>query len=307
MNDGMAGITSLDSVKKKRFLRIAHRLILAHEQIHRSFHARPIQQDVFAEVDAIFAWSVVTCSYSGIEQTMKCLLQMQDNYVDKQPYEGGDRHHHIGKLFKKLTDKEKSVLRVSFNIYRSLHDYIPKETADDFLDAIDEGYESWRYFLLDGSKNGKWPPTTHPGAMLEIWAALCDILRARQFTNHGLQSVERRIFSRLRNIHEDAIRQILVVMNTAEINALFQWRRSEYERDINAYASLIYCHGKGEPLLIDERVAAFPGVLITSPVLHKFVENAEQDESNDDLVYFVDRAKTNGIAWNPCKKQFEAV
>ena len=142
MNDGMTGITPLDSVKKKSFLRLAHRLILAHRQIDRSFHARPIQQDVFAEVDAIIAWSVVTCSYSGIEQTMKCLLQMQGNYVDKRPREGGDRHHHIGKLFKKLTHHEKSVLRASFGVYRSLHDYIPKETADDFLDAIDEGYES---------------------------------------------------------------------------------------------------------------------------------------------------------------------
>ena len=168
MKDVIAEITPLDSVKKKSFLRLAHRLILAHRQIDLSFQAHSIQQDVIAEVDAINAWSVVTCSYSGIEQTMKCLLQMQDNYVDKRPNEGGDRHHHIGKLFKKLTNQEKSILRASFSVYRSLHDYIPRETADDFLDTIDEGYESWRYFLLEGSKVDKWPPTTHPGAMLEI-------------------------------------------------------------------------------------------------------------------------------------------
>ena len=307
MNDGMADIISLDSIKKNHFRRIAHRLILAHEQIHRSFHARPIQQDMFAEVDAIIAWSVVTCSYSGIEQTLKCLLQMQDNYVDKTRQNCGDRHHHIGKLFEKLTDKEKSVLRASFGVYQSLHDYIPKETADDFLYAIDEGYETWRYFLLDGSQKDKWPPTTHPGAMLEIWAALCDILRARQFTNHGLRSVERRIIFRLRELHKDATMQILDPMKEEELNAFINWPQGEYKENLNAYASLIYRREERKPFLIDELMAAFPSVLVTSPILHKFVENAEQYKSDNDLAHFVHRAKTNEISWNSCRKRFEDV
>ena len=307
MKDVIAEITPLDSVRKKRFLRLAHRLILAHRQMGRSFHARPIQQDVIAEMDAIIAWSVVTCSYSGIEQAMKCLLQMQDNYVDKKREKGGDRYHHIGKLFEKLTDQERSVLRAPFSVYRSLHDYIPKETADDFLDAIDVGYESWRYFLLEGSKNDKWPPTTHPGAMLEIWAALCDILRARQFTNHGLRSVADRIAFQLREIHEDTIRQILVVMEIEELNAFINWPRGEYDEPLNAYASLIFCKENGKPLLIGERMTTFPNSLATSPILHKFVENVGQHKGDNDLEHFVRRAKTDGIAWNPCKRQFENV
>ena len=94
--------------------------------------------------------------------------------------------------------------------------------------------------------------------------------------------------------------------DSEELNTLVHWLGSKYEGDINAYASLIYCREKGKPFLIDELIATFPSVLIASPILHKFVENVEQYESDNDLAHFVHRAKTNGTTWNPCKKQFEA-
>ena len=191
MNDVMNNITPLDPCRKKKFRRPAHRIMAARKRLHRSYHEHPIQPDFIAEAEAIAAWSTVTCSYSGIEQAMKCLLQMRGAYVDRSLSGGGHRHHDIGKLFNELTSEEQDVLRVSYAIYRSLHNYIPPETADCFLNAIDDGYPTWRYLLLEGSE--KWPPTTHPGAMLEIWSALTDIIQARVFCNHGLHTVKRRI------------------------------------------------------------------------------------------------------------------
>ena len=83
MSDGMKKIQPLDSLGKEEFFRPASRLIEAQYKQYRSYHERPIQRDMFAEYDAIAAWSTVTCCYSGIEQAMKCLLQMRDAYIDQ--------------------------------------------------------------------------------------------------------------------------------------------------------------------------------------------------------------------------------
>ena len=129
-------------------------IMAARKWCHRSYHEHPIQRDFFAEAEAIAAWNSVTCCYSGIEQAMKCLLQMRGTYIDRPLREGGHRHHDIGKLFNVLAHEEQEVIRVSYCIYRSLHDYIPREAVDSFLDGIDTGFPTWRYFLLEGRKPG---------------------------------------------------------------------------------------------------------------------------------------------------------
>ena len=170
MNDGMKNIAPLDSLGKTEFSGPASRLIEAQKKQHRSYHEHPTRRDMFAEYDAIAAWGTVTCCYSGIEQAMKCLLQMRDAYIDqslcqacfkrvqgkgseeckkvnkcgyKEHYEElfqahrdfvhslDDRrhhkHHYIGKLFRALACEEQDVLRASYAIYRSLHDYLPRK------------------------------------------------------------------------------------------------------------------------------------------------------------------------------------
>ena len=77
MNDSMDKITTLDSCRKEKFRRPAHRLIEAKEIQHRSYHERPIQRDMFAEYDAIAAWGTVTCCYSGIEQAMNAFCKCE--------------------------------------------------------------------------------------------------------------------------------------------------------------------------------------------------------------------------------------
>ena len=343
MSDGMKKIQPLDSLGKEEFFRPASRLIEAQYKQYRSYHERPIQRDMFAEYDAIAAWSTVTCCYSGIEQAMKCLLQMRDAYIDqslcqacfkrvqgkgseeckkvnkcgyKEHYEElfqahrdfvhslDDRrhhkHHYIGKLFRALACEEQDVLRASYAIYRSLHDYLPPETADCFLDAIDSGYPTWRYFLLEG----EMPPTTHPGAMLEVWSALTDILKARVFTNHGLNTVKQRIDFRLRELHIEAAKG--ECNDLVQINSLIPWRRRDTFININQYIDLLYYDANGQPLQIKQPTLALPPVLSMPRVLHRFVDKVKEDITDNDFMHFRCRAQKGKLVWNAVENCFEA-
>ena len=298
MNDCMDSLKPLDSDQKKLFGHPAHRLISARETLHRSYHDHPVQRDMFAETEAVAAWSIVTLSYSGIEQTMKCLLKMQGVFSAKPLRNGGHRHHNIGKLFKELTPDEQRVLRVYYAVYHSLHDYVHPQTIDCFLDAIDDGYQQWRYFLLDGQQ----PPTTHCGAMLEIWYALTDILMAKVFTNHGLNTVKHRIDSRLRRwIVRDAwFEHINTGIGKPEIDDLNRWILDYNSNCINACADLFHRHANDTTHLID----VLPSTL---RVLLSVVAIADRHKTDQDFVYFLHRAKIVGLTWNSLKNRFENI
>ncbi len=301
MSDGMKKIQPLDSLGKEEFFRPASRLIEAQYKQYRSYHERPIQRDMFAEYDAIAAWSTVTCCYSGIEQSMKCLLEMR-GIIDRKT-------HWLGKLFRKLAPEEQHVLRFSYAIYRSLHNYILPETVEIFLDKIDQGYSqsekpvpgynTWRYFLLEG----KMPPTTHPGAMLEIWSALTDILLARVFTNHGLNTVKQRIDFRLRELHIEAAKG--ECNDLVQINSLIPWRRRDTFININQYIDLLYYDANGQPLQIKQPTLALPPVLSMPRVLHSFVDRVKDDTTDNDFMHFRFRARIGGLYWNAGESLFE--
>ena len=299
MNDGMDKIAPLDSCRREEFNRPASRLIETQNMQHRAYHERPIQRDMIAEYDAIAAWGTVTCCYSGIEQAMKCLLQMRGTYVDKSQSQKGHKHHDIGKLFQSLASEEQDVLRVSYGIYRSLHDYIPPETVDSFLDAIDAGYETWRYFLLEG----EMPPTTHPGAMLEIWSALTDVLRASVFTNHGLNTVRKRIDHYLNSTFTQKAwpAHIDNCIGQREIDNMNHWIRTSHKNvPMNAYADLFYHHAESSLDLIE----VLPS---TREILNTMVGIVKDKWVDNDFAHFLRRAQMGDIVWNPDKNLFEKI
>ncbi len=295
----LTNINLLDADQRTKFRGRAHRIMAARKWCHRSYHEHPVQQDLFAEAEAIAAWNIVTCCYSGIEQAMKCLLKMQGTFIDKHPREGGHRHHDIGKLFKVLAYEEQEILRVSYVTYRSLHNYIPPETVDCFLDGIDEGYQAWRYFLLDGRQPEEWPKT-HPGAMLEIWSALSDIICARVFRNHGLHTVKRRIefYLEKKTKHDVWIKHINTGIGKCEIKDMNRWFHSHDNIKINAFADLFYCHGNNKL----DRVNVLAS---TMQVLRSMVDIVQQRKNDNDFTYFLHRAQTSRIVWNPNDNCFE--
>ncbi len=278
----------LDSMGKKRFFGPARRLIEAQQRQYRSYHEHPIQRDMIAEYDAIAAWGIVTCCYSGIEQSLKCLLKMRNSFEKSRHY-----NHNIGQLFKDLVDEEKDVLRKSYSIFRSLHDYIEPETVDRFLEGIDKGYQKWRYFLLDG----EMPPTTHAGAMLEIWSTLTDILQARVFTNHVLNSVEQRI-----DHHLDWVDHICETSaGQRERDDIIRWMRKSHKNvPMNAYADLIYHHAESTLDLIE----LLPS---TREILNRMVVKVNVKWVDNDFAYFLRRAQMGEIVWNPDENLFEKV
>lgn len=300
----MDDITRLDDGRRTKFRHPAHRIMAARELMHRTYHRDPVRPDFSAEYEAIAAWSTVTCCYSGIEHAIKSLLQMQGTYIDKPLREGGHRHHDIGKLFDVLAPEEQEVLRVSYRTYRSLHDYIPPESVDSFLDGIDTGYPTWRYFLLEGRKPDEWAKT-HPGAMLEIWAALTDIIQAKTYCNHGLHTVKTRIEFDLREIHVNAALKPGYQPDIGHINKVAHWLRRNRYVDINVYSQLFYCHQKGEPLHINAKSTGVPVELTIQPVLAAFLRNVEQRKDDNDFSYFLRRAQTSRIVWNPINNCFE--
>lgn len=300
MENGMDRITLLDEDRRGKFTRPVARICAAQRIQSRLYHERPVQRDMFAEYDGIAAWGTVTNCYSGIEQAMKCLLQMR---VEKKR-----RDHQIGKLFHELAEEERAVLHESYRIYRSLHDYIPPETVADFLEAIDAGhtrkpgakpqagYTTWRYFLLEGNM----PPTTHAGAMIEIWSALCDILKAKVFKNHGLYSVEKRIAHHLENADQDAWSAwVSMTDGRREMEDIGRWRQQRrYKAIINAYIDLFFLHAERNL----ERIETLPS---TKQLLNAMVGIVEEGWFDNDFAYFLDRARKGEIIWRPDARVFE--
>ena len=283
--NAMASIEQLDCISKDAFLHPANRLIQACRRVTDYYHTNPIARDFIAEVEATAAWMVVTCCYSGIEQSIKCLLQMRGAFVDEGRKKGGHRHHYIGELFENLTSQEKDVIRTYYSVYRLLHDYIPPRTADCFLSAIDDGYPKWRYFLMEDSK----PPTTHCGAMVEIWTALSDILCARVFANHGLQTVDRRMYDRL---HEMIVLRSLNQITApgtsqTDIKDLNRWVKRQGGL-VAAFASLLRHR-------VTNTMDTLNVMEYTLGLLRAAAESAESDKSNQDFSLFVQRARAGNL------------
>ena len=292
MNHPLNDITPIAKEQKSTFLRPAGRIIKAQRLMHKIYHRVPIQRDFFAEHEAVVAWGSITCSYSGIEQAMKCLLKMQNTYTKEKHW-----NHYIGKLFQDLVSEEQAAIRLSYQVYRSLHNYIPFETVDDFLNSIDKGYNKWRYLLLEGQKSVNWPKT-HPGAMLEIWSALSDILTARVFTNHGLHTIKDRIDFYLREMHWKSGLPPNQVTDLETMNEVAAWLQNEHFVGINAYSNLFYCHKNERPLYIKENNSILPIKLTIPSVLSRFIQEVKQRKNDSDFSYYLYRAENKNLTWN---------
>lgn len=266
-----------------------HRLAEAHRLATRRFHEDPLHPDLIPEYDAIQHWELITITYSGIEQALKCLLEMRG-----RTYPRGTEGHKIGKLFHELASEEQAFVSHYYSVYKSLHDYIPPDTAEDFLKLIGNGYTKWRYFLLCGPPM----PTTNTGAMLEIWAALVDKLTAKTFTDHGPNTVKHRL-------EHDLFQRVQMASLTGDeaepnyvgelINIFNEKPRSAV---INYCANLIHGAATGGSLSAHEK--------ITARALIDFSTNRMQDYSfaDKDYRHFIQCAQTTGIHWDQAVQRF---
>ena len=130
-----------------------------------------IQHDLDPDYELIQAWMWVPNLYQIIEQSFKFLLT----------YKGKDimRIHRLAEIFNDLDAEYQTSLTEVYMGYRELHDYLPQETLQLFLERADQGggYEVWRYFLREGFPSQQSEiPSIHIGAMLEISLAVRHII-----------------------------------------------------------------------------------------------------------------------------------
>lgn len=291
MGNLMASITPLAGKRRQNLILPAHRMIDARKLTHRYYHKVPLQPDLFAEQNAINVWATVTVCYSGIEQAIKFLLGVQENFSSN------DLHHRIGTLSQKLLREELEIVRKSYSIYQSLHNYIGPKTADDFLEEIDRGYPAWRYFLLEGGQL----PTTHCGAMLEIWSALADVIEARVFRNNGLYHCARRFTTCLTKCVNKALQQYAVRETSGEVieitEDLRRWVRPR-SRLLNSWVHMLqHCAADANELDMLPR---------TKEILLASIELAKKcAQSDQDLAHFLNRAEKHDIVWSHLTQCFE--
>lgn len=261
-----------------------HMLTVAQARAHRFWHDHPVRPDLFRKHMAATAWGAIALSYSGMEQAMKCLLRMRGHPVEKI--------HAVGKLFGNLALAEQEALRISFAEYRYLHGEIPMKTVDSFLASIDRGYPQWRYILTEK----KSAPSTHPGAMLEIWSALIDILNARALTDHGLQTILGRIRRQMcGDIHiawNDEINPDLGAPHV-QTQEMARWYERFSNIRINACAELIHRQAQGTLEDLDMST----GLLrVLEKGLGRFLARLVR-EPDQDFLHFVSRAQQGDTEW----------
>ncbi len=190
------------------------------ERFARSYNkSGGIVPDAAPHYDAIQAWIWVPSMYSSIEQGMKLLIK---NHTGSHPGDG----HRLSKLYKHLSDRHKEILDKTYKAFLKLHSYIPHPDLQSFLHQIDigvryeneekekdqDGYTTWRYFLLEGfpEDQGKMPKVSI-AAMLEIARGIGYILE------NGLVSKKNEIESPyvIGRIYGDLHGEMFVMANDA--------------------------------------------------------------------------------------------
>ena len=271
------------------------RLIEAVSFQRKQLNEHPVRRDVFADSEAVAGWPFVIVAYQLIEQAFKCLLDLRQIEHPRRGFKG---HWIYDELFERFNDRDKSAIRRSYKAYRSLHDYIPLLTADDFLRNIGRSYNNWRYFLLDGRQVS----TTHRGAMIEIANATTDLLRAEVFTDHGIKTIDTRIrFSIRQLLWRDAwfkcLQDLSLGIGENEIRDMNAWIRG-YENTVDAFAELVRAYHARSL----ESIAVLP----TTRELFEQAVLMARDDKDQDMQYFLRRAEQGPppLTWNATEGVF---
>ena len=169
---------------------VLHGLDTIYEKIKDWLQERPIENDLMSVQVVLNGWPYVNMAYPLLEQSLKALaLELDKTY---NPYKDG---HSLKAVFDRFDTLDREVanrMRKGYVAFQSLHHYVGYRTLDEFINNIDNDYTKWRYFPLEGWKNGE-PAKTSVEAMLEVTRQTLDVLAARVATDHGFQTVGTRL------------------------------------------------------------------------------------------------------------------
>lgn len=152
--------------------------------------------DLMPSYDAVRFWPITISTYSLLEQCLKLLVSIRTpNYITKgQAFKDG---HDLVIVFDRLTKLDKDLLERCYIEYASFIEFPLQSfpTLEAYLKKIGRGQITWRYFLLESEPKdlGKLPAPFSPDILLEITRGVISILMAKAFTDHGLDTIHRRL------------------------------------------------------------------------------------------------------------------
>ena len=170
------------------------RLLTAHRKTKEVLENESVTWEVHTGTDIARNWTVITATYSGLEQTMKYLVAEEkgQSITELISFREGKKcpylTHDVGLLFSRLTAQTQDVIRDFYGRFQSLHPYVSVETVDEFLSVVSEadgrGYERWRYTLIED----KPLPTNSPEALVALWGVCVQIAEERVWENQRVRT-----------------------------------------------------------------------------------------------------------------------
>ena len=236
-----------------------------------------------------------------VEQGLKILLKNRGNFVDKSKRDGGDKHHDLSPLFRKVPELDQGILKRQFDIYVSLYDSIGDVSLDDYLSKWGQGKLYIRNRLAAVEAVGQSAEAfaqsheeMHPRVMAELAQALVSILRAKAYTDHGALTMDRRLDMAIQHAFDHAYEAVLHMHpldgGKSAIEAMRSFVKARGGR-INAAAHLIRSSEIADG---DEFLQAW----LTS------AKARLQADRSLDMRLFVERAERENICWDAMRETF---
>ena len=311
-------------------IEIVQRLQTAHKKTKKILEMEPVTRELHPGTDIARNWTVITASYSGLEQTIKYLIAEEKGltiaelvtFVDRKDLNGNKgstkkypfQTHNLGWLFSKLEGLTQDVVRDFYGRYKSLHSYLNIGRVDQFLNAVSGrkgvGYQRWRYTLIED----KPLPRNSPEALLAIWDVCVRIAYGRVWENQQIEMPDKKLAQefceRLVRLYSN------VSVERQNGDEPYQYTSRELRdwlwrggHPLNAFAEVLWhysrfgCHGaKDVSEWLSETLTRWVKEVIEDPAVSR----------QTSLRAFVTRTQGHtpggtNLRWNPKRNRFEAV
>ena len=306
-------------------MELNQRLKTAQRKTQEAYEQRSLAYELHEGTSLANAWAFMTAAYSGLEQSLKFLVAVENGWTieelleQRNNAEGRNRRrayltHDIGWLFEQLERETKDSLRGFYRTFQSLHDYIPYAHLDEFMPQVSgeggDGYERWRYILIQPDAI----PASSVEGLLGIWDAAVQVGQTQDRDNKTLATPAHQVLWRM-----DALLDLISINVGVELGRdgrgpveaheeVRRWFR-ESEGPLNALSGLVWRDYRGIPpeQTMDSDLLA--------EILRRFLgelRRCETDERNTHVRQFMNRVqgtsgRGKGIQWDAGARIFEPV
>lgn len=143
-------------IKLKDSSKTSKWLDAALEFERKKYASNPIQRDIVVEFNYAQAWGFIVAGYFLLELSLKALSHRCNCEIK--------RNHALYKLFKRLPDEQKSILRLHYTDFVNTFPKLAQETPneiDQFFKSLDgdhsRGSFDWRYYLIEEPSEDQLP------------------------------------------------------------------------------------------------------------------------------------------------------